>query len=793
MEGGTAACSVAGGAGLDELRAAPFFCRFGVVVVGDTNGTCVAPDDDAAAAGYERTTADVEVYQHARLGGTDGQTLYLTEAGPRVKPAGGRGKAGHALLSMPLPEYDHPRGAEHAFRATFRLIIDPQGYGASFSYGDLSDEEEPPSGEWITESGEYVNIRDSAAQLAEGGGGNGLRVLFRSGRRWAGPRFTTLAATDRELSVVYMGETLARCALPQHPPDNGDPWHDVLISYQTEEEGGDVGLRVEFDRVPCVARLVLDHWRPQPSWRFGLAAASSEPDGVRHYVRRLVVRTGSRVQSSQIPLAVSPNAQQWSAPIDVTYTGPPTISALAPRTGPVDGGTLLALSGHALHGSRPLCRLADAGRAANASASFDVYGALRRSDGAIVCELPAAADLPPPLASARPLYVHLAPNGQQFTAEAPPFVWTDAEIGAAHPQSSPAAGGAALTIGLSGLNASAVAAIRDEGAARCDFYTNTTLDPPARPAVALDPPYAGGERPAGTRPAGTRPDGGDVSDHTSTPATVDADGATLRCATPRRPAGDVALRVSLNGQQLTAQAEHAPPLFAFHGRLFEHSVSKPPVALIPPGGPAAAQHNRSATLPLVFPVALAAGSVVRCRFGTAETDGVLISNGSATLDLSDLLDALLDAGAAAQDCTPWRTTGRAPNALASVRCGRRRPTARCRAPRAAGAAWELWLTFGTAADHADNWEGAREAAAAGGLELGGDAIIDVGQLRLTRAGDPVAFADGGRLGEPAAGARRRLQTSTTPPRPSYVVATKPSTATSPSRSATRCTARGRRC
>ena len=187
-------------------------------------------------------------------------------------------------------------------------------------------------------------------------------MLFRSGRRWAGPRFTTLAATDRELSVVYMGETLARCALPQHPPDNGDPWHDVLISYQTEEEGGDVGLRVEFDRVPCVARLVLDHWRPQPSWRFGLAAASSEPDGVRHYVRRLVVRTGSRVQSSQIPLAVSPNAQQWSAPIDVTYTGPPTISALAPRTGPVDGGTLLALSGHALHGSRPLCRLADAGR-----------------------------------------------------------------------------------------------------------------------------------------------------------------------------------------------------------------------------------------------------------------------------------------------------------------------------------------------------------------------------------------------------------------------------------------------
>ena len=190
-------------------------------------------------------------------------------------------------------------------------------------------------------------------------GGNGLRVLFRSGRRWAGPRFTTLAATDRELSVVYMGETLARCALPQHPPDNGDPWHDVLISYQTEEEGGDVGLRVEFDRVPCVARLELEHWRPQPSWRFGLAAASSEPDGVRHYVRRLVVRTGSRVQSSQIPLAVSPNAQQWSAPIDVAYTGPPTISALAPRTGPVGGGTLLALSGHALHGSRPLCRLAD--------------------------------------------------------------------------------------------------------------------------------------------------------------------------------------------------------------------------------------------------------------------------------------------------------------------------------------------------------------------------------------------------------------------------------------------------
>ena len=388
---------------------------------------------------------------------------------------------------MPLPEYDHPRGAEHAFRATFRLIIDPQGYGASFSYGDLSDEEEPPSGEWITESGEYVAIRDSAAQLAEGGGGNGLRVLFRTGRRWAGPRFTTLAATDRELSVVYMGETLARCALPQHPPDNGDPWHDVLISYQTEEEGGDVGLRVEFDRVPCVARLVLDHWRPQPSWRFGLAAASSEPDGVRHYVRRLVVRTGSRVQSSQIPLAVSPNAQQWSAPIDVTYTGPPTISALSPRTGPVGGGTLLALSGHALHGSRPLCRLADdPGRAAaNASASFDVYGALRRSDGAIVCSSPL-----PPICHRR--------SRARGPLRAPRAKWPAVHCGgaalcvdgrrnrrAARPQSSPAAGGAALTdwpqraqrVGGRGDPRGGRGALR---------HTRTPLDPPARPAVALD-------------------------------------------------------------------------------------------------------------------------------------------------------------------------------------------------------------------------------------------------------------------------------------------------------------------
>ena len=30
----------------------------------------------------------------------------------------------------------------------------------------------------------------------------------------------------------------------------------------------------------------------------------------------------------------------------MTYPGPPTISALAPRTGPVDGGTLLAIRQH---------------------------------------------------------------------------------------------------------------------------------------------------------------------------------------------------------------------------------------------------------------------------------------------------------------------------------------------------------------------------------------------------------------------------------------------------------------
>ena len=190
----------------------------------------------------------------------------------------------------------------------------------------------------------------------------------------------------------------------------------------------------------------------------------------------------------------------------------------------------------------------------------------------------------------------------------------------------------------------------------------------------------------------------------------------------------------------------------------------------------------------MFPVALATGSVVRCRFGTAETDGVLISNGSATLDLSDPLDALLDAGAAAQDWHAVANDGTRPE---RARLGEVRSTAaNCTLPSAAAGPWELWLTFGTAATRGQ-LEGAREAAAAGGLELGGDAIIDRGQLRLTRAGDPslspTAVGWENQLRVPDGGYKPYDATS------ELRAATKPSTATSPSRSATRCTARGRRC
>ena len=174
-------------------------CKFGdhivTATVSDTNASCVPPSDAIAGAGLERSGDDLELHGSARR---HESVIQLTETGPLEYGDAGPSHYGYAILPLPVPDHATPADAFQTFAATFRLLIDPDGFGASFSYGDLPDELFTPQ---VDETYYPSPTALPSAALGEAGGGAGLRVLF-------------LTSDARRILVLYDGEQLGSCALP---------------------------------------------------------------------------------------------------------------------------------------------------------------------------------------------------------------------------------------------------------------------------------------------------------------------------------------------------------------------------------------------------------------------------------------------------------------------------------------------------------------------------------------------------------------------------------------------------
>ena len=170
-------------------------CKFGRRLVAASNGTCIVPDDLDTLAGLllsaDESTDQLVLYGSARR---EGDAVRLNEPKPTDNNLGGDGQTGYAILAFEPPDHETPNDLYQALSISFNLLLDEDGYGASFSFGDLADES--PSGAAVNDWG----LPEAA--LGEAGGGMGLRVLFQT-------------ADKRRVVVLYAGEQLGSCNLPR--------------------------------------------------------------------------------------------------------------------------------------------------------------------------------------------------------------------------------------------------------------------------------------------------------------------------------------------------------------------------------------------------------------------------------------------------------------------------------------------------------------------------------------------------------------------------------------------------
>ena len=144
------------GSGLDTPPTADgvgLHCKFGQFVVPAVNGSrCVLPSDHTAGVGFEADDTSLQLFGSARQEIVDASPVgifritRLTEGGKPFMVEGGsgmRGPVGYAILPLPPPDHDAPSLKYQAMRVSFKLLVDGEGEGFSFSYGRLPDE--PPT------------------------------------------------------------------------------------------------------------------------------------------------------------------------------------------------------------------------------------------------------------------------------------------------------------------------------------------------------------------------------------------------------------------------------------------------------------------------------------------------------------------------------------------------------------------------------------------------------------------------------------------------------------------------
>jgi hypothetical protein len=284
-------------------------------------------------------------------------------------------------------------------------------------------------------------------------------------------------------------------------------------------------------------------------------------------------------------------ADQVTGSMTFRFYGMPSVTAISPSCGPIEGATNLTVSGTQLGGGSDYrCRFAD--RPSSPSSSSQHSATARRFGGALVVNASTSAYYdggsgslwcltPAGLASAVALYVEVTLNGQESTADGVTLVrYAPIALGAISPASGPVNGATMLRI--EGVGAVRGLASSNGCDVRCRFASGSSVAPLDTPAVLPD--LASG---------------------------------SVQCESPRG-VGSGTLELSLNGQQYSSSRLH----FAAYPPIVLHRIA-------PPLGPLAG----GTTVLLHASNLSAVGTDLRCRFSTL--DGPFVDAIATRVELAE--------------------------------------------------------------------------------------------------------------------------------------------------------------
>ena len=322
---------------VDSAAAGELRCRFGTQEVPGTfesssSAVCVSPPADyaGAMASYDWMAAGDEVV------GTEGYipdppetrvTAYgLTLLGAAVlKPVAYGEDYGYVRLvqsaysgpgAIILPPIPQPyAGASPYFDASFdiRLWGSASHHGLSFCYGDL------PAQAW-----------------GEVGASLGLCIQF--------------STPNSRVLVHHRGRLRANTSLPEGAELRYRLWRVARVAHTKDGKG----LLVKVNGVTIISNLPLDD-PPFVRWRVALRLWHTHRADVgqreeRHDVRNFRAKLGAVKGPTRILPQLTLNGQQYVGANTFDYYPDAPISAVAPASGPLAGGTQLTLSGRRLQG-----------------------------------------------------------------------------------------------------------------------------------------------------------------------------------------------------------------------------------------------------------------------------------------------------------------------------------------------------------------------------------------------------------------------------------------------------------
>jgi hypothetical protein len=345
------------------------------------DGSLQLPFDDASAppgVGVELMGAAAVKEGALRL--TDTDAIYnATDGGARLRVTLPRPPMRYLTLSFDLRVTGGLSACAHGFTVSFGNPALPLAPDQSQPVGQA---EEPAA--------------ESAAADASA---RGVRVLLGYGAdRDAGATNHTVAPYLRvQQSSANGTRTLLDRWLPGLSLLAGG-WRPMQLAIHADQ------LWVWLNHEPLLEALPLAAWRPEADWRVGLHGSRGELFWTQ-WVDNVHVSSGALRSSAEVPLRLSLNAQQFFATANHSfgYRAPPAISHLSPRAGPLQGGSLVVVSGANLRGgSAYRCRFGQAS---------DVPATHNSTDESLRCIAPAQ------LASGDAL-VSVCLNGVQFSGAA---------------------------------------------------------------------------------------------------------------------------------------------------------------------------------------------------------------------------------------------------------------------------------------------------------------------------------------------------------------------------------------